>query len=100
MTFNITFHPVFQNVGNILQELHILLTLDQEHEKVSQDIPVVGFHNGRSLKDPLVRTKLPNVEKTGRSKSCGKGNCQVCDFICDTDTLPPKPVVKHLKWDS
>ena len=28
LTFNITYCPVFQNVRNILQELHILLTPD------------------------------------------------------------------------
>ena len=83
LTFNITYYPVFQNVRNILQELHILLTPDQE---VFQDIPVVGFRNGKSLKDHLVRVKLPNVEIAGRSESCGTGNCQVCDYICDTDT--------------
>ena len=30
--------PVFQNVRNILQELHILLTPDQDNKKVFQDI--------------------------------------------------------------
>ena len=44
----------------------------------------------KSLRDHLVRVKLPNVEITGRSKSCRKGNCQVCDFICDTDTFSTK----------
>ena len=29
LTFNTTYYLVFRNVGNILQELHILLTLDQ-----------------------------------------------------------------------
>ena len=38
LTFNITDYPAFQNVRNILQELHILLTPDQEHKKVFQDI--------------------------------------------------------------
>ena len=38
----------------------------------------------------MVRGKLPNVEITGRSKSCEKGNCQVCDFICDIDTFSIK----------
>ena len=56
-TFNITYYPVFQNVRNILQELYILLTPDQEHKQVFQDIPVVGFRNGKSIKDHLVRTK-------------------------------------------
>ena len=43
LTFNITYCPVFENVRNILLELHILLTADQEHKKVFQDIPVVRF---------------------------------------------------------
>ena len=54
LTFNITYYPVFQNVRNILQELHILLTPDQEHKKVFRGILVVGFRNGNSLKDDLV----------------------------------------------
>ena len=69
LTFNINYYLVFQNVRNIIQ-----------------DIFLVGFPNGKSLKDQLVRAKLPNVEITGRSETCGKKNCQVCDFICDTDT--------------
>ena len=36
LTFNITYYPVFQNVRSILQELHILLTPDQEHKKFSR----------------------------------------------------------------
>ena len=51
LTFNITYYPVFQNVRNILQELHIFLTLDQEDKKVFQDIPVVGFRNVKIIKD-------------------------------------------------
>ena len=31
LTFNISYYPVFQNIRNILEELHILLTPDQEH---------------------------------------------------------------------
>ena len=87
LILNITYYPVFQNVRNILQELHVLLTPDQEHRKVFQDIAVVRFHNDKSLKDHLVRAKLPNVETTERSESCGKGNSHLCDFICDTDTF-------------
>ena len=86
LTFNITYYPVFQNVRNILQELHILLTPNKERKKVFQYIPVPGFRNDKCLKDHLVRAKLPNVELTGRSKSCGKWNCLVCEFLWDTDT--------------
>ena len=98
LAFNITYYQVFQNVRNILQELNILLTPDQEHKKVFQDIPAVGFRNGKSLKYHLVRAKLPNVEITGRSESCGKGNCQFMTLYAIQTLLPPKPVVKHLKF--
>ena len=67
LPFYITYYLAFQNVRIILQELHILLTPDLEHKKVFQDIPVVGFCNGKSLKDHLVRAKLPNVEKIGNA---------------------------------
>ena len=100
MTFNITYYLVFQNLRNIFEELHILLTPDQEHKNVFQDIPVVGFRNGKSLKDHLFRAKLPNVEIAGRSESCGKGNCQVCDYICGTDTLTTKACGETFKIQS
>ena len=54
----------------------------------------------KSLRDHLVRVKLPNVEITGRSKSCGKGKCQVCDFICDTYTFSTKTCGETFKIQS
>ena len=44
----------------------------------------------KSFNDHFVRAKLPNTEMTGRSESCGKGYCQVFNFICDTDTSSTK----------
>ena len=40
LTFNITYYPIFQNIRNILQELH---------KKVFPDVPVVGFVMVRAL---------------------------------------------------
>ena len=48
VTFNITYHPVLENVRNIAQKLHILLTPDQEQKKKFQDIPVVRFRKAES----------------------------------------------------
>ena len=93
LTLNITYYPIFQNIRNILQELHILLTPDHEHKKVFQDIPVVGFRNGESLKDHLVRAKLPNVEKRKRKRTA-----MFVTLYAIQTPLPPKPVVKHLKY--
>ena len=87
----------FQNVMKILEELHIFVTPDQEYNKIFQDIPLIRFWKDKSLKDCLIRAKLPSIEETGRSESCWKRKRQVCDFICDTNTCDTKPVIKYLK---
>ena len=60
-TFNITYYPAFQNARSIMKKLHILLTSNKEHKKVFPDMLVVGFWNGKSLKDYLVGAKLSKV---------------------------------------
>ena len=70
LMFNIIYYPVFQNIRNILQELHLSLTPDKEHKKVFPDLPVVGFRNGKTLKDYLVRAALPKTNETGRCEPC------------------------------
>ena len=64
-----------------MKELHILLTPNKEHKKVFPNVPVIGFRNGKSLKDFLVRATLPKVNGSGRCKPCGKKTCLVCDSI-------------------
>ena len=66
LTFNITYYPVFQNIRNILQEIHLLLAPDKEHKKVFLNVPVAGFCNGKGLKDYLVRAPLPRTVETAR----------------------------------
>ena len=70
LTLNITYYPVFQNSRNIVQELHFLLAPDKKYKKVF----VVGFRNGKSLKDYLVRAILPRTNDTGRCEPRGKKN--------------------------
>ena len=70
LTFSITYYPVFRNVRSIMEELHILLTPNKEHKKVFPDVPVVGFRNGKSLKNYLVRAKLPKRDESGRCEPC------------------------------
>ena len=54
LTFNITYYPAFQNVRNIIEKLHMLFTPNKEHKKAFPDVPLVGFRNGKSLKNYLV----------------------------------------------
>ena len=67
VTFNIMYYPVFKNIKNISEELHILLALDEQHRKVFTDIPRIGFKNSKSLKDLLVRSVLPKIDVAGNS---------------------------------
>ena len=55
LTLNITYYPGFKNTKTNLEELQILLAPDKEHQKVFPNVPIVGFRNGESLKDHLVR---------------------------------------------
>ena len=83
-----------------MQELHILLTPDQEDKKVYKNIHAVGFRNDKVLKDNLIRTKFPNIEKAGRFDSCGKRHCLVCDFIFSSDTFFTKACGETFKIQS
>ena len=87
LTFNISYYPAFQNVRSIMQELHTMLTPNKEHKKVFPDVHVVGFRNGKSLKENLVRAKLPKLEESGRCEPCGRKPCSVCNSISTTTTF-------------
>ena len=90
LTFNIPYYPEFQNVRSILEELQILLAPDKQHKNVFTEVPIVGFRNGKSLKDYLVRAALPKTDSAGGLEPCEKGTCQVCDHIITTNTFTTK----------
>ena len=60
-------------------------------------MPVVGFQNGKSLKDYLVRAKLPKFDKSGRCEPCGKKTCLVCDSISTTTTFTTEACLETSK---
>ena len=55
-----------------MEELQILLAPEKEHQKVLPNVPVVGFRNGKSLKDHLVRACLPIFNNTLGNEQCGE----------------------------
>ena len=61
LTFNITYYPAFQNFRAIMEELHILSTPNKEHKKVFPNVQVIGFRNGKILKNFLVRATLQKL---------------------------------------
>ena len=82
LTLNIVYHPAFSKLKSILEKIHLLLTPNAEHQRVFSEVPIVGFRKGKSLKDLLVRAKVPEVnKKAGTSEKCGSKKCQVCNWI-------------------
>ena len=65
-----------------------MLSPDEEHRKLFPEVPIVGFKNGKSLKNILVRAKVPqNKEVEGGCQGCGSKRCGVCQFINKTNTF-------------
>ena len=73
----------------ILEELHIFLAPDEQYRKVCTDIPRIGFKNGKSLKDHLVRSVLPKKDVAGNSSPCGgkRPPCELCKLMKNTSTF-------------
>ena len=91
LVLNITYHPKFSHLKSILSNIHILLTPDKEHHKVFGNIPIIGFRKGKSLKDLLVRAKLPLLKSgKGESSGCARKRCGVCQFLPKTETFKDK----------
>ena len=64
-----------------MEELQILLPPNKEHKKVFSEVPIVGFRNGKSYKDYLVRAALSKMGNAGGSKPCGKGTAKACGEV-------------------
>ena len=59
-----------------MEELHILLTPNKEHKKVFPNVPVIGFRNGKSLKDFLEQ----HYQKLTGAADVWEKTCLVCDY--------------------
>ena len=91
LVFNFTCHPAYSKLKNILSNINLLLTPNAQLRKVFPEVPIVGFMRRKSLKDLLVRAKVP-VEKETDGKSCGcQGKrCEVCIFLEEKNTFTNK----------
>ena len=63
LVFNFTYHPAYSKLKHILSNINLLLTPDAQHRKVFPEVSNVGFKSGKSIKDLLVRAKVPMLKK-------------------------------------
>ena len=88
LSLNIEYNPAFSKLSKVLKELDCILQGDNEHRKVFKETPLIGFSNGKSLKNILVRAVLPKIKSSELekgSRKCGKPKCLVCESIVNTD---------------
>ena len=57
------------------------------YKKVFSNVLVVGFHNGKNLKEYLVTAALPKTNETGRCEPSVKKTSLVCNPIRTTSTF-------------
>ena len=67
-----------------MTRIHPVLTPDNEHNKVFRDIPIKEFHWAKSLKDILVREKIPQIKNKGWWGPCKWPRCEICKHIIPT----------------
>ena len=68
-----------------------MVTPDAQHCKVFPEVPFVSFKRAKSLKDLLVRAKVPmEKEKYGKSCGCQRKRCEVCTFLEEKNTFTNK----------
>ena len=88
LVLNITYHPNFSNLKDIVSLLHLLLTPDQEHQHVFHQVPIISFRRAKSFKDILVRAKVPPVQKNeGFCGPCQKSRYDICEHIVINDSF-------------
>ena len=50
LTFNITYHPAYSKLKQIMQNIQLLLTSDAEHHKVFQKVAIIRFKKEKVCK--------------------------------------------------
>ena len=67
-----------------MTRIQLLLTPDNEHNKVFRDVPIIGFRRAKSLKGILVKAKTPQIKSKGWCGPCKRPRCKICKHIVCT----------------
>ena len=82
VTLLLTFHPVLSCVHEILRKAERDALKSNRLSKVLPSPTGVAFHNAKSLKDCLVRSKLkPESNVTTGNFNCSSKRCEICKIL-------------------
>ena len=77
-----TFHPALNIVFDLLKRAHRHVQKSPVLKAVLPKSPRIAFHNPKTLRDKLVRSKFKLTDDAERGNfPCGRGNCEICNIL-------------------
>ena len=83
--FVVTYSPGLANIGSILKKY--IHNEDQLVKKICTPAPFVSYRSAYSLRNQLVRAKVPSFERETGCKHCDSKLCLTCNNLSSTDTF-------------
>ena len=83
----LTFHPAMSIMGKYIRRNLTALYQTKKLKEVFTPSPFVSFRNCKTVKDKLVRAKLPPTNDKKGTFHCKHGACLVCNNIKETNTF-------------
>lgn len=93
IVFTVDYHPALPNISSITRKSWNLMIKEPRLKQVFPNPPLTAYRRPKSLRDILIRAKVPPkpTRRSNRSclgmKKCNSANCNVCPYIMETDNL-------------
>ena len=79
------YSPQLPSVSGIIKSAWRVMTQDPHMKKVFPEPPMLAWKRPKSLRDNLVKTKVPEQSRLSRSlhgmKKCNKSRCNTCPYV-------------------
>ena len=84
--FALEYNPQLPSISGILKSAWRVMTLDPKMKKVFPEPPMLAWKRPKSLKDQLVKAKVPEqIQRSQREiqgmKKCTRPNCNTCPYV-------------------
>ena len=92
VVFPLDYHPALPSIRAMIRKAHSVMVKDPYLKEIFPKPPMVAYRRTKSLKDLIVRAKLPSVNpRSSRHlegmKKCNKPRCSCCSFVTEGTKL-------------
>ena len=81
----VTYHPALSGLGKIIGKHFHILQADEDLKKAFPFKPFVSYRNAKSLRNRLVRAKVPDLISRKGTFKCNRKACKVCINLIETN---------------